>query len=192
MFDDLVEQRAQAIARVAHVIDRPALLAAGVEVGKVQLFVVGPDRREQVESVIQHPIGISMRAVDLVQHHDRLQSKLERLAEHELGLRHYTFLGIHQKQAAVDHAQNSLYLAAKVRVAWRVDDIDAGFAGHAMPQHGRRLGQDRDASFTLLVIGVHRPFGLGFIGSENAGLRQHLVDQSCLAMIDVRDDGDIA
>ena len=33
---------------------------------------------------------------------------------------------------------------------------------------------------------------MGFVGAESAALLQHGVDQRGLAMVDVRDDGDIA
>ncbi len=50
-----------------------------------------------------------------------LQAHLQRLAEHELGLGHHPFLGVDQQQAAVDHAQDPLDLAAEVGVAGGVD-----------------------------------------------------------------------
>ena len=54
------------------------------------------------------------------------QAELQRLAEHELGLRHGAFGGVDQQHHAVDHRQDALDLAAEVGVAGRVDDVDAG------------------------------------------------------------------
>ena len=135
---------------------------------------------------------IGVRPVDLVDAEDRAQAHLQRLGQHELGLRHDAFLGVDQQDAAVHHAQDPLHLAAEVGVAGGVDDVDAGLARLAVPQNAGALGQDGDAALTLLVVGVHRPFGRGFVGAEHAGLGQQLVDEGGLAMIDVRDDGDIS
>jgi hypothetical protein len=56
-------------------------------------------------------------AVDLVDQHDRLQAKAQRLAEHELGLRQRAFGRVDQQHHAVDHRQDALDLAAEVGVA---------------------------------------------------------------------------
>ena len=67
-----------------------------------------------------------VRPVDLVDDDDRLQADLQRLAEHELGLRHRAFGGIDQHDGAVHHVEDALDLAAEIGVAGRVDDVDAG------------------------------------------------------------------
>ena len=41
-------------------------------------------------------------------------------------------------------------------------------------------------------FGIHRPLFDALIVAEGAGLAEQLVDKGGLAMIDVRDDGDIA
>ena len=158
----------------------------------VQLVVGRADGGEEVEGVVQHPVGVGVRPVDLVQHQDRTQAELQGLAQHELGLRHDAFLGVDQQQAPVHHAQDPLHLAAEVGVSGGVDDVDPRFACGTVPQDRRGLGQDGDAPFPLLVVGVHGALDGGFIGAEDAGLGEQLVDESGLAMIDVGDDGDIA
>ncbi len=42
------------------------------------------------------------------------------------------------------------------------------------------------------VVAVHRAFGDGLVVAEGAGLLQKLVHERGLAMVDVRDDGDVA
>ena len=54
-----------------------------------------------------------------------LQAQRQRLAGHELGLRHRAFGRIDQQDDAVDHRQDALDLAAEIGVAGRVDDVDA-------------------------------------------------------------------
>jgi hypothetical protein len=121
-----------------------------------------------------------------------LQAHLQRLGQHELGLRHDAFLGVDQQDAAVHHAQDAFDLAAEVGVAGGVDDVDAGLARFTVPQDAGALGQDGDAALALLVIGVHGALGGRLVGAEHARLGQQLIDESGLAMIDVRDDGDVS
>ena len=73
-----------------------------------------------------HLVVALVRAVDLVDADDGAQPELERLLQHELGLRHRAFGGVHQQDDAVHHVEDALHLAAEVGVAGRVDDVDAG------------------------------------------------------------------
>jgi hypothetical protein len=82
-------------------------------------------------------------------------------------------------------------------VAGGVDDVDrhaAGWRAGAGVVDGGVLGEDRDALLALQITGVHDPFAhaLGLVRGEGATLPKHGVDQCRLAVIDVRDDGDIA
>ena len=100
-------------------------------------------------------------AVDLVDHeHDR-HVGVERLAQHEAGLRQRTLGGVDQQHDAVDHRQPALDLAAEVGVAGGVDDVDRHALGsrRAGVVHGGVLGEDRDALLALEVAGVHDPVG---------------------------------
>ncbi len=56
----------------------------------------------------------------------------------------------------------------------------------------RVLRENRDAALFFKVVGIHNALDDGFIGAERAGLAQHGVDQRGLAVVNVRDDGDIA
>ena len=50
----------------------------------------------------------------------------ERLAEHELGLRHRPFERVDQDEGTVGHLEGALDLAAEIGVAGRVDEVDLG------------------------------------------------------------------
>ena len=54
------------------------------------------------------------------------------------------------------------------------------------------LREDRDALFTLEVVRVHRAFIDMRVLAERARLTEHGVDERGLAVVDVRDDCDIA
>src|SRR5437762_1239934 len=89
---------------------------------------------------------------------------------------------------AVNHVEDMLDLAAEIGMTRRVDDVDAG----ALADDRRHLCQDGDAALALELIRIHRPLGDPLVFAERAGLLQQPVDQRGLAVIDVRDDGDIA
>ncbi len=112
---------------------------------------------------------------------------LQRLRHHELGLRQRAFGGVHQHDDAVDHVEDALDLAAEIGVAGRVDDVDA----RVFPDHARALGENGDAALALEVVRVHGPLGHLLVLAEGAGLLEQLVDQRRLAVVDVRDDGDV-
>ena len=186
--DQLEQGRHAGRARRGGIRHRPALPRRGEQGRKIELRLGRAERREQVEHLVVHRVRALVRPVDLVDHHDRAQPQAQRLAEHELGLRHRTLGGIDQQQHAVDHGQDALDLAAEIGMARRVDDVDA----RALPDHGGAFRQDRDAALALEVVPVQRALGDLLIGAEGAALLEQAVDQGGLAVVDVGDDGDVA
>ena len=73
-------------------------------------------------------------------------------------------------------------------MAGGIDDVDA----HVLPKHGGAFGEDGDAAFLLQFVAVHRALGDMLMVAEGAGLREKFIDEGGLAMIDMRDDGDVA
>ena len=116
------------------------------------------------------------------------QARLERLAQDEAGLRQRALGRVDEQQDAVDHRQPALDLAAEVRVAGRVDDVDL----HVAALNGGVLGEDRDALLALQVARVHDALGDVLVLAERAGLPEHRVDERRLAVVDVGDDRDVA
>ena len=155
---------------------------------EVELIVVGVQRQEQVEDGFQRLLGLGVGAVDLVDHHDGLQAQLQRLGQHELGLRHHAFGRVHQQHHAIHHREDALHLAAEIGMAGRVHDVEA----HAVPFHRGAFGQDGDAALALLVVGIHGALGHVLVLAHRAGLLEQLVHQRGLAMVDMGDDGDVA
>ena len=189
---DQLEQRFEvALARV--------LIVAGVTVAagrpqarEIELVVIRIEAGEQVEHFVEHCLRAGIAAVDLVDHHDRAQAQRQRLAGDKLGLRHRAFGAIDQQDDAVDHAQDTLHLAAEVGVAGGVDDVDPGGLVAVLPFDAGALGEDGDPAFLFEVAGVHRAFFHPLVFTEGAGLAEQLVDQRGLAVVDVGDDCDIA
>ena len=186
--DDLLEQGRQ-VAR-AHVVclARVAVAPRRVEHGEVELLVIGLERQEQLEHLVEHFGGPRVRAVDLVDDHDGLEAERQRLAGDELGLRHRPFGRVHQQDHAVHHAEDALDLRPEIGVPGRIDDVDV----RAVPLDARALGQDGNPALLLKVVRVHRPLLDTLIVTEGAGLAEKLVDEGGLTMIDVRDYGHVA
>jgi hypothetical protein len=73
-------------------------------------------------------------------------------------------------------------------VARRVHDVDV------CARVGKRavLGEDRDPALALQLVAVHDALGHVLMRREGPGLREQLVDERRLAVIDVGDDRDVA
>ena len=127
-------------------------------------------------------------AVDLVDDDDDAVTQLQRAGEDEARLRHGALSGVDEQDDAVDHLEDTLHLAAEVGVARRVDDVDLGIA----IVDGGVLRKDGNAALTLKVVGVHHAIHDLLIFTVDAALLEHLVDKRSLAVVDVRDNGDVA
>ena len=188
VLDDLVEQGVHIAGPGVRLLRRPALFGGREQGREVQLRLVRIQRGEQVEGLVLHLERALFGLVHLVDQHDRVEPQPQRLPHHELRLRHRPFARIHQHDDAVDHGQNTLHLAAEIGVAGGVDDVDA----RALPDNAGAFRQDGDAAFTLLVVRVHGALGHLLVGAEGAGLVQQAVNQRGFAVIDMRDNRDIA
>ena len=206
--EDRLEQRLQVLAvRQAAVLGHgdagPAGLGRGVDDGEVERVLavaLVEEVQEQLVGLVDDLGDPRVRAVDLVDHEDDRQVGVQRLAQHEAGLRQRALGRVDQEHDAVDHRQAALDLATEVGVARGVDDVDRhrtsldGLGGSAGVADRGVLGEDRDALLALEVAGVHDPLDK-VVGCtvlcERAALPEHRVDQRRLAVVDVRDDGDV-
>ena len=127
LLDDQVEQGLDvpSVAPAGRAEAKPAL-ARGEDVGEVELLLVGAEFDEGVEDLVEDLVRPGVGPVDLVDDHDRPELVRERLAQHELRLRHRPLEGVDQHEGAVGHLQGPLDLAAEVGVAGGVDDVDLG------------------------------------------------------------------
>src|SRR5262249_16986549 len=168
--------------------DRPAVKRGRVDDRKVELLLGRSQAVEELEGLVDDPLGPRTGAVNLVHHYDRLQAQGERLARYEAGLRHGPVDRIDQQQHAVDHRQHALDFASEIGVAGGVDDVDVRIA----VLERAVLGEDRDPSFALEIVAVEDPFRDVLMRREGPRLSQELVDQRRLAVVDVSDDGDVS
>ena len=165
-------------------------MAEAIDERKIQLLVRRVERDEQFKHLVQNFFRVRVLAVNLVDDHDRLGAGFERLAQHEARLRLRAFGGIHHEQHAVNHVHDALDLAAEIRVAGRVHDVDVVIL---VFERGV-LGADGDALFLLQIHRIHQAFlrRLVLVGAEGAGLFEQAIHERGLAVVNVRDDGDIS
>ena len=104
------------------------------------------------------------------------------------GLGEGAFGGIDEEHDAVDEFEGAFDFAAEVGVTGRIDDVD--FVVVVTDAGG--FGEDGDAAFAFEFVGVHDAVFDVLIGAEDAGLAEHGVNEGGFAMIDVRNDGDVA
>ena len=185
--DDGVEQRSKAVARLGQIRRRDTIAGVRIQHRKFDLVLGRVEVDEQVVDLVQHLLGPGVGAVDLVQHDDRRQPALERLAQHETRLRQRALGRIDQQHHAIDHRQRALDFPAEVGVSWRIDDVDQ----EVVVMDGGVLGEDGDATLALQVGVVHDPVGDLLIGAERSALPQQAIDQRRLAVVHVRDDGHV-
>src|SRR5207249_8368960 len=80
-----------------------------------------------------------------------------------------------------------LHFGCGIGMTWRTDDLDP----ITVPLEGRVLGANRNSFLTLEIHRIHHALFNLLIGTKRARLAQQLIDKRRLAVIDVRNDGDI-
>ncbi len=188
VLDDRLEQRRHVLGEILRIVAGEAAERGRIDDREVELFFARAELVEKVERLVEHPIRTRLVAIDLVDDDDGTQPVAERLLRDEPRLRHRSVDCIDEQQHRVDHREHALHFAAEIGVARRVDDVDA----IVLPADCRVLREDRDAALTLERIRVHHALGRRLARIERARLFQELIDECRLAMIDVRDDGDVA
>src|ERR1017187_2461408 len=185
---DGVEQRPQIGGRIFHLALGEAGLGDGVEHRKIELIFRGVEVDEEIVDLVEDFLDAGIRPVDFVDDDDGRELIFQGLAENVAGLRQGPFARVHQQHDAVDNLERALHFSAEIAVAGGVDDVDL----HAVVTHAGDLGEDGDASLALQVVGIHHAVYVLLMGAEDSALIEHGVHESGLAMIYVRDDGDIA
>src|SRR5665213_818360 len=190
VFHDGVEQRLHRAGDVGEFGFGVAQLGRAINERKIKLLIRRVERHEQFKHFIEHLLRVRVLAVNLVDDHNRFRAGFERLAQHEARLRLRTFGGIYDEQHAVNHVHDALDLAAEIRVAGRVHDVDVKIL---VFERGV-FGADGDAFFLFQIHGIHQAFVGGFmlVGAEGARLLEQAIHERRLAVVNVRDDGDVS
>ena len=188
ILDDGVEQGLQIGAGHMGGIAADTLTGRAENGGRIELLLGGVQVQQQLQNLVADLVNALVGTVDLVDHNDDLVAQLQCLLQHEAGLGHGAFGGVHQQQNAVHHLEDTLHLAGEIGVARGVDNVDF----HAVVVDGGILGQDRDAALPLQIAGVHHPVHDGLVLAVDTALLEHLIHQRRLAVVDVGDDCNVA
>jgi len=186
VLEDRVEQRLQIARRGVGVAGDVAEAARAVQDLEFEVVLLGGQGKEEIVDFgfDFHRPGVG--AVDLVDQDDRPLAALERLLQDEARLGQRPLRGVHEQEHPFDHRQDPLDLGAEIPVARRVDDVD----DHVLVMDRGVLGEDRDPPLFLELARVHDELVHVLADAERAALIEQGVDESRLAVIDVRHDGD--
>ena len=143
---------------------------------------------EELVDLVDDLLGSCVGPIDLVHHDHGREVAGQCLREDVSGLGHRPFGGVDEQQHTIDHRERPLDLAGEVGVTRRVDQVD----GDALPLDRRSLGENRDPALALLIVGVHHTFDRCLVRGEDAGGLEQAIDEGRLAVIDVRDQRDVA
>jgi hypothetical protein len=126
--------------------------------------------------------------IDFIHHDHSWQSESEGLRQHVASLWKRSFSCIDKENDAVDHRECTLNLAAEIRVARGIDEVDL----NVIPRHRSGLRKDRDASLTFLIVGVHDSVDNSSVVAEGTCGSKQSVDKGGLTVINVSDERDVS
>ena len=163
---------------------------SGIDVDNRELNLIfgGLLVEEKFISFIHYFSQARIGTVDLIDNEHDGQTGFQGLPEYEPSLWPRALNCVHQQNDSVDHVQGSFHLAAKVGVAGGVYDVDLD----VVAMYRCVLGEDGDALLAFQVHGVHDPIGNCFVGSKGTGLPEESIDEGCLAVVHVGDDGNVS
>ncbi len=123
MPDDKIHQRFHTVSLMVRIKHCVTILGRTVCNRKVQDLIRGIKLCKQVKDLIHRPVTSCSRFIDLVYNNDNGQAVCQGLFEHEISLGHGPLLCIHKQKSAVCHTQDSLHLAAEIRMPRRINNI---------------------------------------------------------------------
>ena len=142
--------------------------------------------------LLANPLRFGGRQIDLVDHRNNFQVVVQRQVGVGQRLRLHTLRGVHHQQRALAGLQAARNLVGEIHVARRIDQIElilVAVVGAVVQADRVRL--DGDAALALQVHRVQHLFH-HFARRKRAGRFQQPVRQRGLAVVDVRNDREIA
>ncbi len=137
------------------------------------------------------PFDVGVRQVDLVDHRNDLQVLVHRHRGVRDGLGFHALARVHDEQRAFTSGQRPRDFVGEVHVAGRIDEVElVGLAVLSSIKQAHRGHLDRDASLALEVHAVEHL--LLSLATDRAAPLDQPVGQGALAVVDVRDDAEVA
>ena len=153
---------------------------------------LGRVEADHVLDLLPDAIGLGGGQVDLVEHRHDLMAGVERVIDVGEGLRLDPLARVDHQQRTLAGGQRTGDLIGEVDMAGRVHQIEhvgAPVLGDIVEPHRLRL--DRDAALALDIHGIKHLLDHFALGHRSCLLDQP-VGERRLAMVDMRDDGEIA
>jgi len=188
MLNDGIHQRKNRIARAVDFFIGPTIAPTGIKHREVELVVAGFELRKQVKDHVVHDVASRVRLVRLIHHHDRFKIQLQCFIQNKPRLRHRAFRRIDQKKHAVSEVQHALNLSAEITMSGGVDDIDL----HALVFDADIFRQNGNAALTFEVVAIEHALLKFLVVAKQVRLLNNLIHQRRLAVVNMRDDRDIA
>ena len=152
-------------------------------------------RRIQPDRLLDGLLGaqdVSRGQVDLVDHGNDLQPVVDGQVRVRQRLRLHALACIHHQQRALARGQRTRHLVAEVHVPRRINQIElVGLAVTGFVHHAHGMGFDGDAALPL-QIHIVQHLGMHLAVGHRARQFQQAVAQRRLAVIDVRNDREVA
>ena len=184
---NLIEQIVDVVGGLIEIGAHPSVLGRTIDHGEIELVLGGVEVAHQVEHHLVHGLRAAVGLVDLVDHHDGLQTNLQGFLQHETRLRHRTLECVDKQQTTIRHVQHALHLTTEIGVARSIENIDFD----ALPVDGDVLRQNGYPSFALQIIGIEHFAAVVLAVTEQFSSEHHLVDQGSLTMVNVRNNCDV-
>ncbi len=137
-------------------------------------------------------IGLRVGQIDFVDQGNDGQIVLcgEKRVRHRL--RFHALAGVHHQQRSFAGRQRPGNLIRKIDVAGRIDEVELIFLSvSGVVMQANALGFDGDAALFLQIHGIEHLRG-HFALAERAGQLQQAIGKRRLAMVDMRDDAEVA
>ena len=187
MFDDGVKKVGNVGGRGVPVGTHPTVLGGTINGREIQLFVGGAEVEHQFKDGLLREVGMAVGLIDLVDDHDGLKSQFDCLLRHETGLRHRAFKSIDDEEHTVGHVEHTLHLAAEIAVSWSVYHIDF----NSFISYGNILGQNGYPAFPFQIVVIQHQILHLLVLAEKMRLVKYSVHERCLAVVNVRNNGDV-
>src|SRR5882724_1036340 len=182
-----LEKRSHVFVLIIQFAHGKTIPGAGVDDRKIELLIARFQFDEEIEDQVDRFARFRVLSVDLIDDDYGFEAILQRLAQNETSLRLRTIVSVDHQQNAIDHLHDALDLTAEVGVAGRVYDVDAV----TVPLKRRVLRSNGDALLALEIHRVHHPLLDLLIRPKSPRLPQELIDQGGLAVVYVRNDGNV-
>ncbi len=167
------------------------LLNADTQLGR-DARRVQTGQADNILHLVRHALGLRAGQIDLVQNGHQLQIVLQRKVRVGQRLRLHTLAGVYHQHRALAGGQAAAHLVIKIHVPRRIDEVERIFLPvfcGILQRNGARL--DRDAALAL-QFHIIQQLRLHFTLVHSLRAFQNAVCQSGFAVVDMRDDAEIA